>query len=88
MGGTKNAPIARAVDAAQGEAALHAVEQRLKDARDAIAQLLCMENARPDNLHEDDDYLRRMIKSVQAKRRKVATATTPQRASSTHPDIQ
>lgn len=64
-------PIVRSVDAAEAIDALAEVEARLVDARKAIARLLLMENARPASLHEDDDYLRRMIRSVQGKRRRM-----------------
>lgn len=67
----KKMQIVRTVDATEALEALNEVEARLTEARKAIARLLLMENARPANLHEDDDYLRRMIRSVQAKRRRM-----------------
>lgn len=69
--------ITAPVDAETAEAALLDVETRLQNARDAIAVLMTMENARTANLHEDDDYLRRMIRSVREKRRKMAPGGRP-----------
>jgi acyl-CoA reductase-like NAD-dependent aldehyde dehydrogenase len=64
-------PIARTVDAEQADAALLEAATRLRAARESIATLLTMENARTPDLHSDDDHIRRMIGSMDAKRRRL-----------------
>lgn len=55
----------------EADAALLETLVRLRSARSAIADLMTMENARTGDLHADDDHIRRMIRSLETKRRRL-----------------
>lgn len=65
----------RMVGDEEAAAALLDVATHLRDARKAIARLMLMENARPPDIHADDDHIRKVIRSVETKRRNLARAS-------------
>lgn len=67
--GPKASTVTGRVDDKEAEAALIEVAIRLRAAREAIAGLMRMENARTPDLHADDEYIRKVIRSVETKRR-------------------
>lgn len=69
--GRRTRSVTRTVDAEQAQAALLEVATRLREARESIATLLSMENARTPDLHSDDNHIRKMIDSIDAKRRRL-----------------
>jgi acyl-CoA reductase-like NAD-dependent aldehyde dehydrogenase len=61
----------RTVPNDEAVAALLETADRLRSAREAIADLMTMENARTADLHADDDHVRRLIRSLDDRRRRL-----------------
>ena len=73
----KQLMMARTVSPEEGVNALQEVVNHLQDARLAIARLMPMENIRTDEIFLDDDYLRRLIRSLETRRRKIERQNLP-----------